>query len=78
VSPRGVVVPPGEASSLVSAIERLVGNTAERARLGAAGREFAQAVLSRDAVLSDFEAKLCALRADASGSSALAVRRSDS
>jgi colanic acid biosynthesis glycosyl transferase WcaI len=63
VFPRGVVVPPGEASLLVSAIERLAGNAVERARLGRAGREFAQAVLSREAVLGEFEARLCAVRA---------------
>ncbi|MEW6347242.1 MAG: glycosyltransferase WbuB [Pseudomonadota bacterium] len=68
VSPRGVVVPPGEAGLLVSAIEMLAGNAFERARLGRAGREFAQAVLSREAVLGEFEAKLCALRAGTSNS----------
>jgi colanic acid biosynthesis glycosyl transferase WcaI len=36
VSPRGVVVPPGEAGLLVSAIEMLAGNAFERARLGRA------------------------------------------
>jgi colanic acid biosynthesis glycosyl transferase WcaI len=77
VSPRGVVVPPGDASLLVSAIERLAGNAVERARLGAAGREFAQAVLSRDAVLSEFEMKLSALRAGTSSTSAADVRHSD-
>jgi colanic acid biosynthesis glycosyl transferase WcaI len=77
VSPRGVVVPPGDASLLVSAIERLANNAVERARLGAAGREFAQAVLARDAVLSEFETKLCALRAGTSGTSAADVRHLD-
>jgi colanic acid biosynthesis glycosyl transferase WcaI len=77
VSPRGVVVPPGDAIALVAAIESLVTDTLERARLGAAGREFAQAVLSRDAVLSEFEAKLSALCADASGSPAPEARQAD-
>jgi colanic acid biosynthesis glycosyl transferase WcaI len=77
VFPRGVVVPPGDAISLVSAIERLASNAVERARLGAAGREFAQAVLSRDAVLSEFETKLSALRAGTSGTSAADARHSD-
>jgi colanic acid biosynthesis glycosyl transferase WcaI len=77
VSPRGVVVPPGDASSLVTAIERLASNAVERARLGAAGREFAQAVLSRDAVLSEFETKLSALRAGTPGTSATDARHSD-
>jgi colanic acid biosynthesis glycosyl transferase WcaI len=76
VSPRGVVVPPGDASLLVSAIERLASNAVERARLGAAGREFAQAVLSRDAVLKEFEAKLRALCAGASDTSAAVARHS--
>ncbi|MFM0026983.1 glycosyltransferase WbuB [Paraburkholderia madseniana] len=66
VSPRGVVVQPGDANLLVSAIERLASNAVERARLGKAAREFAQKVLSRDAVLREFEAKLCALRAGTS------------
>ncbi|RQS69234.1 colanic acid biosynthesis glycosyltransferase WcaI [Burkholderia sp. Bp8963] len=61
VSRRGVVIPPGDPSALASALDRLAANTAERARLGKAGRDFAQAVLSRDAVLRAFEAKLCSL-----------------
>jgi colanic acid biosynthesis glycosyl transferase WcaI len=61
VSTRGVVVPPGETSPLVAAIETLASNEVERVRLGRAGREFAQAVLSRDAVLAEFESKLRAL-----------------
>lgn len=77
VFPRGVVVEPGDPNLLVSAIERLAGNAGERARLGKAGREFAQAVLSRDAVLREFEAKLCALRAGTSDTSASGTPHSD-
>jgi colanic acid biosynthesis glycosyl transferase WcaI len=62
VSRRGVVVTPGDPDALAAAIDGLAANASERARLGLAGREFAQAVLSRDAVLRDFEAKLSALR----------------
>lgn len=62
VAPRGIVVPPGDAETLASSIDALAANAAERARLGQAGRKFAEAVLSRDAVLSAFDAKLHALR----------------
>ncbi|KWF12759.1 glycosyltransferase WbuB [Burkholderia pseudomultivorans] len=62
VAQRGVVVPPGNPDALASAIDALAGDGGERVRLGTAGREFAQAVLSRDAVLRAFEAKLRALR----------------
>lgn len=62
VARRGVVVPPGDPDALASAIDALAGDGRERVRLGTAGREFAQAVLSRDAVLRAFEAKLRALR----------------
>jgi len=72
VAPRGIVVPPGDAETLASSIDALAANAAERARLGQAGRRFAEAVLSRDAVLSEFDARLRALRpepvtADVSG-----------
>jgi colanic acid biosynthesis glycosyl transferase WcaI len=59
VSPRGVVVPPGEPDLLAAAIDRLASEAEERARLGTAGREFAQTELSRDAVLREFERVLC-------------------
>jgi colanic acid biosynthesis glycosyl transferase WcaI len=62
VAPRGIVVPPGDAETLASSIDALAANAAERARLGQARRKFAEAVLSRDAVLSAFDAKLHALR----------------
>jgi len=58
VAPRGVVVTPGEVEVLTAAIVKLAGDAPERARLGAAGRQFARAVLSRSAVLRDFEATL--------------------
>lgn len=62
VSQRGVVIPPGNPDALADAIDQLAANATERVRLGRAGREFAQAVLSRDAVLHEFEAKLRALQ----------------
>lgn len=77
VSPRGVVVPPGDPQQLIDAIERLAANPTERAELGRAGREFAQAVLSRDAVLGDFEAQLRARRATGSDRSASSAGRTD-
>ena len=58
VAPRGVVVTPGDAPSLTAAIERLANDAAERAKLGLAGRDFALAWLSRDAVLGEFDARL--------------------
>ncbi|MGF6903750.1 glycosyltransferase WbuB [Paraburkholderia sp. GAS348] len=63
VSPRGVVVPPEQVQPLATAIVALAADGGERARLGAAAREFAEAQLSRDAVISHFEAKLRSLRA---------------
>ncbi len=55
VTPRGVVVAPGDSRALAAAIERLADDPPTRARLGREGRAFAQAVLSRDAVLNEFE-----------------------
>lgn len=63
VSARGLVVPPGEPEPLISAIVRLAANAGERAQLGRAGRDFAREVLSRDAVLEDFETQLRTRRA---------------
>ncbi|CAN0628021.1 putative colanic acid biosynthesis glycosyl transferase WcaI [Burkholderia multivorans] len=77
VSRRGVVVPPGDPAALAAAIGGLASNASERARLGKAGREFAQAVLSREAVLRDFEARLCALGTISSDSQASVARRPD-
>lgn len=62
VAPRGVVVPPGDARSLAEAIRRLANDPLARARLGRAGREYAVAMLSRDAVLAAFESGLLAAR----------------
>jgi len=59
VEPRGVVVAPGHAQALAEAIALLADDAPARARLGRAGRAFAQAALSRDAVLREFEARLC-------------------
>ncbi len=58
VAPRGVVVEPGEVQSLAVAIGRLAADPATRDRLGRRGREFAEDVLSRDAVLSEFSKML--------------------
>ncbi|MBU9296690.1 glycosyltransferase WbuB [Burkholderia multivorans] len=62
VARRGVVVPPGDPDALASAIDALAADGGERARLGEAGRTFAEAVLSRDAVLTEFDTRLRALR----------------
>ena len=63
VAPRGVVVPPGDAQSLATAIAQLADDAGRRARFGRAGRDFALASLSRDAVLREFDARLRALHA---------------
>lgn len=60
VAPRGMVVAPGNAPALAAAIALLAADAPARERLGRAGRAFAQAALSRDAVLREFEARLCA------------------
>lgn len=62
VAPRGLVVPPGDAGSLAQAIRALADDPARRAEYGRAGRAFAVASLSRDAVLEDFETRLRAVR----------------
>jgi colanic acid biosynthesis glycosyl transferase WcaI len=54
VAPRGWVIPPGDAHALAQAIEHLADDASLRAELGRMGRAFAQAVLSRDAVLGEF------------------------
>jgi colanic acid biosynthesis glycosyl transferase WcaI len=72
VSPRGVVVPPGDAARLATAIESLATDPTERGRLGNAGREFAQSVLSREAVLRDFDKQL---RARSAGDTAVSTVR---
>jgi colanic acid biosynthesis glycosyl transferase WcaI len=47
----GVVVPPGDVPAFVAAIRRLAGDAALRARLGAAGHDFARTHWERDLVL---------------------------
>lgn len=58
VSPRGVVVAPGDPVQLAAAIERLSTDAEKRERIGTAGRRFAESTLSRDAVLREFERTL--------------------
>jgi colanic acid biosynthesis glycosyl transferase WcaI len=58
VTPRGVVVPPGDARALAEAIDALSHDTAQRERLGSLGRSFALSALSRHSVLHDFERRL--------------------
>jgi glycosyltransferase involved in cell wall biosynthesis len=48
----GLLVPPGNTAALAAAIERLLGNPEERARLGTAGRERAISWTWREAVAS--------------------------
>jgi colanic acid biosynthesis glycosyl transferase WcaI len=55
---RGLVVPPGDAAVLADAIEQLALSPSVREALGAAGREFAQAELDQNAILSRFEQEL--------------------
>ncbi|WP_321811997.1 glycosyltransferase WbuB [Burkholderia sp. BCC1985] len=77
VAPRGIVVPPGDSETLASSIDALAANAAERTRLGQAGRRFAEAVLSRDAVLSDFDTRLRALRPEPSNADVSGARHPD-
>ncbi|MBN3788765.1 glycosyltransferase WbuB [Burkholderia sp. Ac-20353] len=77
VSQRGVVVPPGDPDALASAIDALAANTGERIRLGLAGRKFAEAVLSREAVLSEFDTRLRALRTARSSTNASGAQHPD-
>lgn len=77
VAPRGIAVPPGDSEALASAIDALAVNTAERAHLGQAGRRFAEAVLSRDAVLNDFDTRLRALRPEPSNAGVPGARHPD-
>jgi colanic acid biosynthesis glycosyl transferase WcaI len=60
VAPRGVVVPPGDPKSLAEAIRRLADDAPMRARLGRAGRDYAVAMLARDAELAALESELLA------------------
>jgi glycosyltransferase involved in cell wall biosynthesis len=47
----GIVVPPGDAVAFSGALGRLLADSAMRARLGSAGREYAVANWERSAVL---------------------------
>ena len=77
VASRGIVVPPGDSETLASTIDALATNAAERARLGQAGRKFAEAVLSRDAVLKELDARLRALRPEPSNADVSGARHPD-
>jgi colanic acid biosynthesis glycosyl transferase WcaI len=57
----GVVVAPDDAAAMAEAIRRLAGDAGLRARLGAAGRLYAERLLDRDAVLRQFEEALTGL-----------------
>ncbi|MBI5709187.1 MAG: glycosyltransferase [Candidatus Eisenbacteria bacterium] len=51
----GLLVPPGDAAALAAAIERLLGDSALRARMGAAARADARARLTRERMIADYE-----------------------
>lgn len=57
----GLVVPPEDPAAMAEALRALAADPARRAALGASGRRYAEAELSRDAVLHRFEAQLLAL-----------------
>lgn len=57
----GVVVPPENPAALAEALRALATDPARRAALGAQGRRYAEAELSRDAILRRFEMQLQAL-----------------
>ena len=61
VSERGLVIEPENATALVEAITVLAGNKNLRTTFGAAGRVYAEANLSIDAILSNYEANLVKL-----------------
>jgi colanic acid biosynthesis glycosyl transferase WcaI len=56
--PCGLVVPPGDAKSMESAVRALGGDLKLRQRLGAAGSSYAKNFLDRDVVLEKFESRL--------------------
>ena len=62
VTGRGVVVPPGNASELASAIRELARNPTEMDRLGKAARDYAVEHLNLPAVLLQFERDLFSCR----------------
>ena len=57
----GVIVPPEDAKAMADALRALAADPARRAELGANGRRYAERELSRDVILSRFEAQLKAL-----------------
>lgn len=54
----GVCVPPESVGGLVGGLQRLAGDAALRAAMGARARAYAEANLARDAILERFEARL--------------------
>jgi colanic acid biosynthesis glycosyl transferase WcaI len=60
----GLVVQPEQPQAFADAINTLAQDAALRARLGAAGRAYAEANLDRDALLGRFETELVKLRAE--------------
>lgn len=63
----GVVVAPGDARALATALSRLAADPSERTRLGVNGRAFAAAQWGRDQVLRRFESALLQLCHAATG-----------
>lgn len=61
----GLVVPPGDPAALADALRRLAADPAMRATLGGNGRRYAEAELSREAVLHRFDRQLQALANEA-------------
>ncbi|NIM39767.1 MAG: WcaI family glycosyltransferase [Hydrogenophaga sp.] len=57
----GLVVPPENPAALAEALRALAADPTRRAELGANGRRYAEAELSRDAILRRFEAQMLAL-----------------
>lgn len=57
----GLVVPPEQPAALADALRTLAADPARRAALGANGRRYAEASLSRDAILRRLEAQMLAL-----------------
>ncbi|HZZ10020.1 MAG TPA: glycosyltransferase WbuB [Paraburkholderia sp.] len=66
VSPRGEVVPPGDVEALATAIGMLADDSARRATLGLAARDYAERTLSPETTLFAFEERLATLVRNAS------------
>ena len=60
----GLLVPPGEGEALAKAILSLSKDMPLRARMGSAGRKFAQRQLDKQIILSSFESNLANLLAN--------------